>query len=104
MGIVERRMKGVRRQRGGVVLVQLDQRLHEIGGARVADGVLVGLELALAGVEARQRTQEEQELRQHEEEERQRLRVARRIDAEAPVEPVLAYEQAEQEKDREAHG
>src|SRR5690606_30245687 len=55
MRVVERRMQRVGRQRGGVILVELDERADELVGARVARGVRVGLELALSRVEAGER-------------------------------------------------
>src|SRR5690606_22107436 len=102
MRVVERRMQRVGRQRGGVILVELDERADELVGARVARGVRVGLELALSRVEAGERMQEEEELGQHQEEEREGGRVARRRDAQAEVEPGRLDEEAEREEDGEA--
>jgi hypothetical protein len=58
-------MQRVRRQRRRVVLVELDERAHQVGCACVRSGVCVGLEFVLARVQARQRLQEEPEHRRH---------------------------------------
>src|SRR4051812_45072777 len=95
MRVIESRVQRIRREGRGVVLIELHQRPHQLAGARVAGRVLVGLELALARVKARERVQEEEELGQHQEEKRERRGVARRRDAQALVEPGLVDQLAQ---------
>ena len=61
-------MERIGRERGGIVLVELDQRAHQIGGTRVRRRVCIGLELVPARVQGRQRLEEKREHRDHEEE------------------------------------
>ena len=72
MRVVERGIQRIRRERRGVVLVELHQRADERRGRRVLRGERVGLELVPARVQRRERRQHEREHRQHEEEQDQR--------------------------------
>src|SRR5690606_9924209 len=105
MRVVERRMHRVRRQRRGVVLVQLDQGAGEAAGIGERGGEGVRLELVAAREVGDQGTQHEGERRQRQEEQHQgdsgRWRGGRVYgDAEPLVEPGLRRQVAEQ---RESH-
>ena len=97
-------MQRVGREGRRIVLVELDQRAHQLGRARMAGGVGIGLELALARIAAGERLHEEQELGQHHEEQHQRRGIARRVHAEALVEPGLVDQLSEHPQHGEADG
>src|SRR5256885_13704966 len=68
--IVERGVERIRRQRAGVVAMELDQGARELGGARVAAREIVRLELVATRPERGERSDEEGYSRRREGKER----------------------------------
>ena len=100
MRVVERGVDRVRGERGGVVLVQLEQRAGQVRAAGLRAGIGIGLELVPARQQRRQRRGEEAEHRHHRHEQQQGQRVVGRAHvgrhAQAGVEATLRRQPAQQ--------
>ena len=92
-------MQRIWRQGGGIVLVQLDERLDEIGRGGVRGGITVGLELVATRQQAAQRRCQKAEYRDNFKEQDQRhggIVGACCVDAESCIEPSGLHGMAEQ--------
>src|SRR5712692_459014 len=107
MRIIHQRMQRIGRECRGVVAVELGERAHEVGGARVARRIGVGLEFLAPRDEARERLEREGEDRHREREPRERRADVRRRELERLVERGLLVHppenSEEEEREAEAH-